>query len=132
MADGPREFDKEFVAAYGPNRVRRRLGIDVDRGVVTRFVLQLEYLIDPLADEWETVVRYDHDAKGSPEATHDVTEDGLHIDVYRDGEKVDSHELTPPKPANEALDIAEEHLAEHLVGYVRRFERWHGIKHNDR
>jgi hypothetical protein len=47
-----------------------------------------------------------------------VTEDGLHIDIYRDGDKIDSHELTPPLPANDALNAAEEHLAEHLEGYV--------------
>jgi hypothetical protein len=56
----------------------------------------LEYLVKPHPEVWETVVRYDHDAEGSDEATHDVTEDGLHIDIYRDGEKIDSHELTPP------------------------------------
>ena len=90
-------------------------------------VVQLEYFIDPGREEWATVVRYDHDAGGSGEATHDVTVDGLHIDIYRDGETIDSHELTPPLPANDALERAEEHLTEHLDGYIRRFEQWHGI-----
>ena len=76
---------------------------------------------------WEPVVRYDHDAEGSIEATHDVTEEGLHIDIYRDGEKIGSHELTPSLPANDALNAAEDHLAEHLDGYIRRFEEWPGI-----
>ncbi len=39
----------------------------------------------------------------------DVTENGLNIDIYREGENIDSHELTPPLPANEALNFAEEH-----------------------
>lgn len=125
--DIPRDYDKEFTAPEG-TRVRRRLGLDIDRGTVTRFVVQLEYLIDPSTDEWATVVRYDHDAEGSDEAAHDVTEEGLHIDIYRDGVKVDSHELTPPLPANAALESAEEHLTEHLNGYIRRFEQWHGIQ----
>lgn len=123
-ADAPREYDREYTAPRG-GPVRQRIGLDVDHGQVTRFLVQLEVLVDPEADEWATVVRYDHDEKGSDEAAHDVTEDGLHIDVYRDGEKVDSHELTPPLPANEALDYAEAHLAEHLDRYVRRFEEWH-------
>ena len=72
-------------------------------GEVKRFVVQLEYRVDAEQDTWVTVVRYDHDAKGSAEATHDVTEDGLHIDIYRDGKKVDSHELTLPLSANDAL-----------------------------
>lgn len=125
--DTPREYDKEFTTPL-EYRVRRRLGIDVNRGQVRRFVVQLEYLLDVERDEWTTVVRYDHDAGGSDEAAHDVTEEGLHIDVYRDGEKVDSHELTPPLPANAALDVAEDHLNEHIEGYIRRFEQWHGIK----
>jgi hypothetical protein len=124
-ADEPREYDREYTASVGAPAVRRRLGIDVDRGEVSRFVVQLEYL---LGDTWETVVRYDHDGEGSDEAAHDVTEEGLHIDVYRDGEKVYSHEQTPPLPANDALEAAEEHLSEHLKGYIRRFEQWHGIK----
>ena len=126
MTDDPRNYDREFTTRVH-RRARRRLGIDVDRGQVKRFVVQLEYLVNPHPEVWETVVRYDHDAEGSDEATHDVTEDGLHIDIYRDGEKIDSHELTPPLPANDALNAAEEHLAEHLQGYIRRFEEWHGI-----
>ncbi|MFC7158030.1 hypothetical protein ACFQPA_21885 [Halomarina halobia] len=124
--DAPREYDKAFTTPL-EYRVRRRLGIDVERGQVRRFVVQLEYLLDPDREEWATVVRYDHDADGSAEATHDVTEEGLHIDVYREGEKIDSHELTPPLPANVALDAAEDHLTEHMEGYIRRFEQWHGI-----
>jgi hypothetical protein len=126
MTDDSRNYDKEFTTRVH-RRAHRRLGIDVDRGQVKRFVVQLEYLVDPHPEAWEPVVRYDHDAEGSAEATHDVTEDGLHIDIYRDGEKIDSHELTPPLPANDALSAAEEHLTEHLQGYVRRFKKWHGI-----
>ena len=127
MNDDPRDYEKAYTAPMG-GPVRQRVGIDLERGRVTRFVVQLEYLIEPQTDEWAVVVRYDHDAEGSAEATHDVTEEGLHIDIYRDGEKIDSHELTPPLPANHALNAAEEHLADHLEGYVRRFEQWHGIQ----
>ena len=73
-----------------------------------------------------TVVRYDHDEEGGDETTQDVTEEGLHIDIYRDGEKVDSHELTPPLPVTQALDAAD-HLNTHLNGYLRRFEQWRGV-----
>jgi len=123
----PRDYDKEFTARVA-HRVRYRFGITTDRGTVTRFVLQLEYLLDPDIDEWAEVVRYDHDSGGSSEATHDVTADGLHIDVYREGEKITSNELTPPLPANEALDRAEEHLKQNAEGYIKRFETWHSIE----
>ena len=129
-ADTPRDYDREFTTR-ATRRSRRRLGVDIERGDVIRFVLQLEYGLEPASDEWVEVVRYDHDSRGSSEAAHDVTEDGLHIDIYRDGEKVDSHELTPPLPANAALTRAEEHLTEHLEGYIRRFEEWHPTTANE-
>ena len=71
-------------------------------------------------------------AFGAGEATHDVTEEGLHIDVYRDGEKTATHVLTPPLPVAAPLDAAEDHLAEHLEGYVARFETWQRTRRDDR
>lgn len=65
---------------YPNARVRSEL--DVRRGIPTRFVVQLEYRVD---SEWSVVARFDHDSTG--EQSHDVTEDGLHMDVYRNGEK---------------------------------------------
>jgi hypothetical protein len=122
--DTPRNYDREFTTR-ATRRSRRRLGIDIENGDVIRFVLPLEYGLAPAAGAWAAVVRYDHDSRGSSEAAHDVTEDGLHIDIYRHGEKVASHELTPPLPADAALNRAEEHLKQHLEGYIRRFEEWH-------
>ena len=119
----PRDYDREFTASVG-GPARRRLGFDTDTETVTRFVVQLEYHYD---GEWQTVVRYDHDGTGEGEFGHDVTEEGLHIDIYRDGEKEASEFITPPKPADVALDLAEEHLAENLERFIKRFETWHGI-----
>lgn len=123
----PRDYDKEFTAPEG-GPVRRRLGIDTDRGEITRFVVQLEYLVPPTTEEWRIVVRYDHDSEGSDVATHDVTKEGLHMDVYRDRKKIDTVELTPPLPASDALEKAEDHLSENLEDHIRRFEQWHGIQ----
>jgi len=125
--DEPRDYDLQYTAPEG-GPTRRRVGIDTDRGTVTRFVVQLEYLVKPDVQEWATVIRFDHDGTGSDEAVHDVTDEGVHIDVYRDGEKYRTHELTPPMTANDALEYAEDHLTEHLEGYVRRFEQWHEIR----
>lgn len=132
MVDRPRSYDRTYTAPVGGHAVRRRLGIDLDRGTVTRFVVQLEYLVDPIHEGWQTVVRYDHDSEGSDVATHDVTTDGLHVDVYRDGEKVESRVVSGPLPANDALERAEEHLTTHMKQFIRRFERWHGINETGR
>jgi hypothetical protein len=60
--------------------VQLRTAFTVDRGDVVQFVTQLEYWHN---GDWRAVVRYDHDADA--EGGHDVTEEGLHRDVYRDG-----------------------------------------------
>ncbi|MFC6764650.1 DUF7718 family protein [Natrinema soli] len=119
----PRDYDREFTAAVN-HRIRRRLGFDTARGTVVRFVVQLEYHHD---GEWQTVVRYDHDGTGNSEFGHDVTEEGLHIDIYRDEEKEATEYIAPPLPAAAALDRAEDHLAKNLERYISRYERWHGI-----
>lgn len=120
--DAPREYDREFTTPL-TYRVRRRIGYSTDHGEIRRFVVQLEYQLD---GQWATVVRFDHDPAG--ELGHDVTTEGVHMDVYRNGEKVRSEEVFPPMPADEALTFAEEHLSEHAERYIKRFEQWHGIR----
>ena len=123
MTDEPRSYDREFTTPLG-YRTRRRIGYSHAQGEVTRFVVQLEYR---LGDEWAEVVRFDHDPAG--EQGHDVTVDGVHMDVYRDGEKIRSPEVFPPMAASDALTSAEEHLTQYGKRYVTRFEEWHGIRH---
>ena len=84
--------------------------------------MQLEYRLD---NEWAAVVRFDHDADGADEMTHDVTEEGVHMDVYRDGEKVNVVSITGPVPAAVGYTAAEEHLTEHAERYLTRFKEWH-------
>lgn len=120
----PRDYGRQYRKPLaGPLQIR--IGTSTQRGVVTRFMIQLEYRLDC---EWRQVVRYDHDADAPPEMAHDVTEDGLHVDRYRDGEKVDTVQLSGPMSANTAFTQAEEHLTDNLETIIRRFERWHGIQ----
>lgn len=116
MSDRPRSYDREYETTVA-RRVRKRLGYDRSGRSITRFVVQLEYVID---DEWQPVVRYDHDAIG--EFGHDVSDEGIHVDVFRDGEKYRTEFIAPPLPATRALDLAEDHFATHLEAFIRRFE----------
>jgi hypothetical protein len=124
MSETPREYDREFTVAVN-HRARRRLGFDTDRGAVVRFVVQLEYSHD---GEWREVVRYDHDGTGENEFAHDVTEEGLHIDIFRDRKKEATEYISPPQPAAIALDRAEDHLSKNLERFISRYEQWHGIR----
>jgi hypothetical protein len=90
---------------------------------VTRFVVQLEYRFN---GDWREIVRFDHDPES--DRAHDVTREGVHMDVYRDGEKLRSEEVFPPMHASDALTFAEEHLNQHAERHIKRFEIWHGIR----
>jgi hypothetical protein len=120
----PREYDHE-VTRHAPGPARQRRGLDIERGTVTRFVVQLEY---HHAGAWHPVVRYDHDGTGESEHAHNVTEEGLHIDIYRDGEKYATEYIASPQPAGVALDRAEDHLSNNLQRFINRYEQWHNIK----
>jgi len=85
-------------------------------------MIQIEYLLD---GEWSEVVRFDHDPES--DHGHDVIKEGVHMDVYRNGEKIRQEEVFPPMSPNAALTFAEEHLKQHGQRYINRFEQWHEI-----
>ncbi len=69
-------------------RIRRELV--TERGEPVRFVAQLEYDIQATptgenTSEWRTVARFDHHSEA--EHGHDIAEEGLHLDLYKDSEK---------------------------------------------
>lgn len=117
---------REYEVTPPPDRVADRVQVrtafSTDRGTVTRFVVQLEYWLD---GGWREVVRYDHDREA--EGGHDVTEEGLHRDVYRAGEKLRSERISPAISANDGFDVAEEDLRTNVERFVKRFETWHEV-----
>lgn len=118
----PRDYEREFRRPLeGP--VQLRIGFDTDRKEVTRFFVQLEY---HESGEWHPVVRYDHDSEKDSEHSHDVTEEGLHIDVYRNREKYATEYIAPVRSGSQGLNRAEDHLTENLQRFINRYEEWHG------
>jgi len=107
-------------------RLRRELA--VDGGVPTRFVYQLEYDLDATVDglpphNWQAVARMDHDITGP----HNVAEEGLHIDLYRDGEKIKQSREFPDVPLELAPTFCEAYLLRRSDFFLDRFERWHNV-----
>lgn len=108
-------------------RIRREL--DVSRGVPIRFVYQLEYDLEATSDgrpphDWRTVARFDHATDGH----HDVREEGLHLDVYRDGEKYRTTYDFPDVRIGYAPTFCERYLLENAETLLERFEQWHGVQ----
>lgn len=107
-------------------RIRREL--DTENGRVTRFVFQLEYNLKATADglpphEWLEVARFDHDVDGG----HNVAVEGLHLDVYRDGEVYRKTWDFPSVPLNVAPDFCQQYLLSNADYFLDQFERWHNV-----
>lgn len=107
-------------------RIRRELA--VDRGTVVRFVVQLEYdwaTVTPDAQDpnWRVVARFDHDSVS--EGGHDVSDEGLHLDIYRKGTRHERLRGFPALPTGRAMRYAEEYLIQHSDSLLARFEHWH-------
>lgn len=107
-------------------RIRREL--DTEGGVITRFIYQLEYnaaasLDDLPPHDWREVARFDHNTDGP----HDVSKEGLHIDVYRDGEKYMQSYDFPKVPLEDTPSFCQRYLEENADFLIDRFERWHDL-----
>lgn len=109
------------------SRVRRQL--EIERGRVRAFTVQLEYDTEATLDglgsaEWRQVARFDHAEYGP----HDIRREGLHMDVYRNGECVKKVTAFPQVPVDVAPRWCEDFLLERGPQLVERFEKWHSIQ----
>lgn len=99
-----------------------RFSMDTEHGTPTRFVVQLERLVN---DEWREVVRFDHDNEG--ELSHDIREEGLHMDIYRDREKHLARRNFPPMRLNIAPAYAQAYIESEADRLLKRFDQWHNL-----
>jgi len=126
MTNEPEGYDREFTTIIN-RRAQIRAGLSTQKGDVTRFFVQLEYWLD---GGWLEVVRFDHNP--DTEFGHEVTEDGLHRDIYRDGQKHRVKGDFPPVELNRAPRYCTAYIREHADQLIRRFERWHNVNETDR
>lgn len=116
------EHDVDYIDWIEYPKARLRVVIDIERGVPTLFVVQLEYQVD---GEWGPVVRFDHNSVS--QSGHDITEEGLHMDIYRDGEKYRVKTNFPTVPLSDAPKYAESHIRGQADQLLRRYEQWHNL-----
>jgi len=101
---------------------RVRVEIDTVGGTPTRFVVQLERRVD---ESWRQVVRFDHDSDNP--MGHDITEEGIHMDVYREGTKIRVKDDFPPVDLTRAPRYCIAYIERHAEVLLRRFEKWHDL-----
>ena len=99
-------------------RLRLFLGRLPGEGL-TRFRVQLEH---HAVDEWQQIVGSDHNP--AAETGHGVTAEGVHLDVYRGGERIDRKRLFESTTPENALSIADDHIKENYEQYVRHYRQW--------
>ena len=102
-------------------------GVKTEGGAVTAFVVQLRCWI---STGTELVVQFDH----TPEegSGHDVEREGIHMDVFRDGEKVDTSTVADagfdshpgPLPAAAALNYALRYIETENERLIERYLTW--------
>jgi hypothetical protein len=129
VADPDRDYDRTHLKPLDLSGARVRVALDRDRSpspsAIGRFMIQLEYLPegdDPVDESnWLEVVRSDH---GPGAGEHDVTDEGVHLDVYRSGTKIGTDQLAGPMSPTNGFDRAEEHIRETAEAYVNRYRQW--------
>jgi hypothetical protein len=126
MTDEGEGYDREFTTIIS-RRAQIRAGLSTRKGDVERFFIQLEYWLD---GQWLEAVRFDHDP--DTEFGHDITEDGLHMDIYRNGQKHRVKDDFPPVELNRAPRYCTTYIREHADRLIRRFEQWHNVNETDR
>ena len=128
---GP-SFDDPDIAyttwlEYPYARIRTEIGID--RGDVEWFIARLEYNTATglnESDDWRQVAGFDH----HPQADwgHDIIADGLHLDIYREGEKTEVARGFPQVDLANAVDFCQRFLRKNADELIEQFESWHGLR----
>lgn len=91
-------------------------------GTPSQFFIQLECHV---ADVWEPVVHFDHNPT-APDG-HDIVEEGLHMDIYRDGEQYMVRDDFPPVSLSYAPRYCTTYIETNADRLLRRFEQWHDL-----
>ena len=105
--------------------------IDIERGEITAFVVELDYGLDDEfywpgeCDDWRPVARFDHNPT-APNG-HDIRDEGLHLDVYKGGGEYDSTGDFPFVAVEKAPRWCEEYFKDNLDFLLERYEEFNDL-----
>ncbi|WP_460920255.1 DUF7718 family protein [Salinarchaeum chitinilyticum] len=121
MPNTPAGFDLQYVVSTPSERCRVWLGIDVFRGAVQRFLVQLQRRSDTDHRTVVQIARIDHNPAGGN--GHDLSTEAVHVDVVlRDGEEQTVYPPTTggtPTDLGAVIDQAKRYFRRH-TGYFLR------------
>lgn len=116
------DADKYYTDVVEWPHAQIRFSLDTN-GIPTRFFIQLEYRVE---GDWGPVVHFDHNP-AAPDG-HDIVEEGLHMDIYRDGEQYMVRTDFPPVSLSYAPRYCETYIRKNADRLLRRYEQWHNLK----
>lgn len=106
-------------------KTRVCININTRQGDVSDFLVAYEY---KLRGSWETVAQFDHDP-ASPYG-HDIEREGLHMDLYKQGQKYRVvRSKFPYVPVDHAPRYCNEYVNRNHEALIQRFEQWHNVNH---
>lgn len=121
MPKTPAGFDLQYVVTAPEDRCRLWVGIDVFRGEVQRFLVQLQLLPDTEFRNAIQIARIDHNPAGIE--GHDLGTEGIHVDVVlRSGGERTVYPNTSsgtPTDLGAVIDNAKRYFRRH-TGYFLR------------
>lgn len=122
------EPDTAYTSFVAYPYAQLRVEIGLTRGDVEWFRVQLEYNFEPEPysdNDWQQVAGFDHHP--NVDWGHDIREERLHLDIYRNGRKEKVARGFPEVAVNEAPRYCERFLRENADELLDQFERWHDI-----
>lgn len=116
---------REYTAILHAPAVRRRTILGLIEGQVSSFCVQLELNHAPASgapDDWRYIARFDHNPQNTD--GHDITEEGLHMDIRHPSEEDRTYRNFPPVPLGRAPGYAEDHFDGHYLEICDRYFDW--------
>lgn len=116
---------REYVAVLHAPIVRRRTILEKEMGELSAFCVQLEFNHNPSAgtpDDWQYIARFDHNP--SNPTGHDITEEGLHLDLHHPTEGDRKYRGFPWVPLFQAPVYAEDYFDDRYLEICNRYLEW--------
>lgn len=123
MSPRPDGFQRSYVLSTADPECVLGIGFDVDRGVVKRFLVQLQLVVEQGSTVDRQIARIDHNP--SNRTGHDVRIEGVHVDVVLPSG--DERTLHPDgsEEVSRDLGLVIDQSIEYLRSNVEYFRRIH-------
>ena len=120
--------DSTYVKVIHAPVARRRTYLDVEKGEIRQFYVQLEYnrSLSHKTTEWVDIARFDH--QPGIEHGHDIRHEGIHMDLCHPNGKDRKVEDFPRVKLNKAPDYCERYFDENYSSICLQYAEWEGKK----